>query len=252
MDAIHPPFMLSAEWSKEELSWSKGIYIHREDVARALGCRPADLPRQHGVGACQPNIVSTFRRQAVYVVLLFLMIAVGLSVSSCSSGMTRPEVFTIPRREYATEFLTAPFLINRAPGICQFEFRAPVKNQWVYLDVALINGDDAVVMDFSAQMSYYSGVSGGESWSEGSQTDRVPVRIQTPGEYRLLIKGQAGQGETANNSLNDPSYTVQIRIKEDIILTRYYVAFAILMAIALIALVLPRLSFESRRWNEDS
>ncbi len=251
MDAIAPPFVLSAEWTDNELSWSEGLYLEPKEVAIAFGISVKQLPRRRGVGANQPYRSTVFKRQSLKVMIGFLIFSIVLAIWSANTGFEHKETLRVTRSEYDQEFVTQSFEITSAPSLCQFKFTADVNNAWVYLDVALLNAKDEALMDFSAEMSYYHGTEGGESWSEGSTTTDIPVRINAPGSYRLLIKGQAGTLDSPDALLGRSQYTVDIRIKEKIILTRYYIALAIFSFLWILGIVIPKASFETQRWSDE-
>ena len=105
-------------------------------------------------------------------------------------------------------------------------------------------------MDFSAQMSYYHGVEGGESWSEGSKRDTKVFKLKTPGDYRLLMVGQAGVDNKGSDVLRSGA-KVHITISEGVELTRYYAGFGILCLLAGAVEPIRRYSFEYKRWGGE-
>jgi hypothetical protein len=51
-DFVSPPWMLSKEWSDDDVSWSRGIYVEPDTVAKAFGKRA--LPKPEGRAPNQP------------------------------------------------------------------------------------------------------------------------------------------------------------------------------------------------------
>ncbi|MFT7618990.1 MAG: hypothetical protein ACI97A_002638 [Planctomycetota bacterium] len=251
VDAIDPPYMLSAEWTQDELSWSEGLYLEPKDVADAFGLKLKELPIRRGVGANQLYVTTPFKTQSLKVMGVFMALAIVFAVWSANTGFEHEETVTVNRSDYDQEFMTAPFEINSAPCLCEFEFTGDVNNQWIYLDVALIDEEDNAIMDFSSEMSYYHGVEGGESWSEGSRDDQVAVRLEKNGKYRLLLKGESGTGEAATTNWRPNQYTVKIKCKEKVVLTRYYVVFGIACLLWILGILIPRMVFEGRRWSDE-
>ncbi len=249
-DCISPPYMLSAEWTSSEIEWFRAAYLPREQVAKAFGIPETKLPHARGVAPNQPADVSPFRRQAVWVMGAFALVFLALSGYAWLQQGKRVASFTVSPEAYALETLTPPFEIGSGGAVCEARFTANVNNAWVYLDGAVVNDREEVVLDFSTQMSYYHGTSGGESWSEGSQSDTVLFKLKEAGTYRFLLVGQAGHGEKPE-ALEKAGKPVAIEVREGAVLVRYYLAGAILCLIAAGVEVFRRFLFEKKRWGES-
>ena len=197
MDAIAPPYMLSAEWTETEAEWYWAQYLRPEQVAEAFDIEVDSLSAPLGVAPNQPYPGTSFRGQSAVVMLICAVVFgcfAGLAVLESGEEVAR---FTVQPESYAEEYVTRSFEITQPNAICKARFSASVDDSWVYLDVAVINDKYEALLDFSAQMSYYHGYEGGESWSEGSRKDSVAFKLKEPGSYRLLLKGQAGAGNRA-------------------------------------------------------
>ena len=79
---------------------------------------------------------------------------------------------TLSADQLTQEATTSAFQITD-PGLLRVELTAPLDNAWMALDVALIEGDDTVSYVTDADLSYYHGTEGGESWSEGSRSESL-------------------------------------------------------------------------------
>jgi hypothetical protein len=79
------------------------------------------------------------------------------------------------------------------------------------VDYALLSGDDEVVHVSDADLSYYSGVEGGESWSEGSKTSTTLLSGIVPGTYRLHLRALSNRGETEQASESMHPLRVELR-----------------------------------------
>lgn len=250
MDAIAPPHLLSAEWTREEMEWYRGVYIPRPKAARALGVDEEQLPAVVGVAPHQPYGGSAFSRQAGAVMLLFGLLFLVFGLGSLFSTGKMIHNVTVTPGQYVEEYLTSPFTVTESNTVCKTVFESSVDNSWVYLEVALINSEDEALLDFSAEMSYYHGRSGGESWSEGSRDDYKLFRVQNPGEYRFLVYGQAGRSENPGVPA-EVGKPVVMKTYQGASVARYYlVAGLVCMVVAAIP-VIRRASFETRRWGVD-
>jgi hypothetical protein len=239
MDAINPPYTLTAEWTKEEMEWYQAEFISREEIAKAFKMSESQLPYVPGVAPNQPFLTTPFRRQSSLVMagfaglfLLFVLWSLVKMGRKCAN-------LDFSTKLYSEEYLSEPFTIKSRNALCQAKFDANVSNNWVYLDVAVINANEEAVLDFSTQMSYYSGYDGGEHWSEGSKDDSVVFKLKDAGEYRLLIKGDS-EGSSRPG--------VGAVIRENIVLTRYFL-FAFLACLIGAGIEFARkMNFEQKRW----
>jgi DNA-directed RNA polymerase subunit RPC12/RpoP len=221
MDAACPPQLLSAEWTDEEQEWYIAEYVQREEVAEAFARDVNSFPPAIGVAPHQPFRRSRFRKEAAQLMLLasvFFFVMFGWALARRCPLVAD---FSVAPQAYADEYLTRAFTTTKADQLYEAEFSAPCDNSWIYLDVAVVNDREEAVLDFSSQISYYHGVEGGESWSEGSRADKAVFKLAEPGEYRLLMLGQAGRGEGAGDTIAS-GFPVAVKIREGVELARYY------------------------------
>jgi hypothetical protein len=137
--------------------------------------------------------------------------------------------------------LNAAFKLKLRPSVVEISGQASVDNAWVALSFGLVNQNDEVCLETDGEASYYHGVEGGESWSEGSNSFSEYVRVDQPGTYRLLVFGASGSGETADAAGGPP---VRIELREGAMLSRYFLAMFVL------ALLYPLKEFVRRRNHE--
>jgi len=248
---IHPPESVSIEFSGSEIEYFRQEYLQREGVAEAFGIENKKLPFPRGVAPNQPYPASPFRRQSKWVFLAFGILLLFLAIGSLFHKGRPAARLNVPLEQYDHEVLTEDtFEIKEPNALCKAVFRSAVDNSWVYMDVAVVDDKENAVLDFSTQMSYYHGRSGGESWSEGSQRDSVLFKLKEPGTYRLLALGQAGKG--SSNSPN-PSYrpSVTVTIYEGVTLARYHFILGIILLILAVVELIRRSTFEQQRWGGD-
>ncbi len=104
----------------------------------------------------------------------------------------------------------------------------------------MINENDEALLDFSAEIAYFYGREGGESWSEGSTKKSIPFRVDDPGTYRFLIQGQNGGNRDV----------VTITVYEGVLLTRYFVIMFFVCLVWAAFEWIRRGLFEQRRWGD--
>jgi len=247
MDAVCPPYLLTAEWTETEMEWYEAEYVQRQEICEGFGIDPDTIYKPIGVAPHQPFERSPFRKQSRWVMWLSLLMFGGLTCNALSKSGTEIGRITVTPQEYANEFLTESFLVRGKDSLCEAVFESPVDNSWEYFDVAVINEKDEAVVDFSLTISYYHGYDDGR-WTEGSRNETVPFKLADEGKYRLLIKGQAGTGR---NPVPGAGYPVSIRINEGVELARYYLIVAIFALSWICIEWFRKHSFEATRWKES-
>jgi hypothetical protein len=217
-DYVAPPAMLSRESSAEELHWSLGVYTPLDDVRRAFQ-RPSLRDARSGVAPHQP-----FRHRhwaPIAFGLGALLLACILLRAATSEG----------RAVYAGDFQLgsagddsslAPGQSSgaaRAPDVfftpafdlvggrnVEVDLHVPLQNGWAFITVDLVHESSGELRTYATEISYYSGVEGGESWSEGSRSSshlfgaaqtgrhvlRLEVQTPAPSRQRLQVTVQEG------------------------------------------------------------
>ncbi len=246
IEFIAPPEILTCEIADNEVEWTKSSYLTHKELKNAVHVENLQIPAKQGIGAGElnPNKASILMSSALAIIFFFAGIV--FSIVSCSSGHFVKEI-NLKFSDYSDEFITSSFELNNPSGLYEIKLFSPVRNAWVSLELALVNDKDEAVMDFSSNISFYSGVEGGESWSEGSNTDSIYLKGVSPGTYRLILRGESGRGNIGTDSVNGPP--VVITIYDGVKLSRYYIIFTILMLLTALALLFLLAWFEIVRWK---
>lgn len=255
MDAIRPPQMVSAEWTETELEWSIGRYLPGGAVAAAFDLD--SLPQPVGVAPAQP-----FQRTADQHVRAWsgLAVAAGLLLLCLFTFVLgeREKIFdsgSISSKEYLSDagYVSNPFEVPEGSHICQFitEGRG-LNNSWVALSVAFLDENENVLLDAEADVEYFHGTEGGESWSEGSTRSASLLRLTGPKAYHLNVFGQAGVwSAVSGDSTTGSGAPIDIEIVRGVLPTRYFLIAALLAAIYPAWEFGRQMLFSSRRWPSD-
>lgn len=241
-DLVAPPRTYAVEISEtadggeREMFEGRHLPVHELNRAFQLKVREAS-----GVAAAQPFERSATQTALMWVGALFAMLNLGLLGYSCTSSGRLVMRADISAEQYRGEWLSDPFQLKRRPSLLEISGHASVDNAWVALNVGLVNQNEEVCLETDGEASYYHGVEGGESWSEGSTSFSEVVRVDTPGTYRLLVYGAAGSGETADATGGPP---VRITLREGVVLSRYFLLMFVL------ALLYPLKEFVRKRSHE--
>jgi hypothetical protein len=244
-DYVDPPFLLSAEETKEEVTWSVGEYVDGAEVWRAFKA-PGQPPQRKGVFANQPSPLAPFAgiwkpfgvlaAALLVLMLLRLVTADAREVHRGSYPLHRPD--TVP-----TVFVTPAFDLAGDRANVAVDLDTDASNSWVALDYTLIEENTGAAYDFGREVSYYSGVDSDGSWTEGSRRDRARIANIPGGRYFLRV-------ETIGQTFGQP-VTGTLRVRRDV--PSFLPFFLALLALALPPgiLALRAHAFETRRWAES-
>ena len=243
IDAVSPPFLLTQEMSEgtgggEETEFSVTEYVDQGKIAKRFGTKS----KPKGIHPAQtysaiPGEKMLRRLGIVGSLLLFT----GFCFTAFSGEPLHKQELTTGQLN-GKEVLTEPFEIKRAGETLEVEFHADLKNRWVEFGTALFSEEKrSVISAEDGYFGYYSGVEGGESWSEGSRSHTAYWKVKDPGVYRLLLtvwKTDDSAGQTP----------VRVTVNHQV--TRAY----LLAIVFLLWLILPiylfvrRRGFEKKRW----
>jgi hypothetical protein len=141
-------------------------------------------------------------------------------------------------------FFSGPIEIKDGHQNLAVTLSAPVNNSWISLEGALVSETTGVAELFLLESSYYHGVDGGESWSEGDRTQIVFLSAVPSGTYVLRLAPQ-WDGRVP------PVGEIEVELRQGVM--RWLYPGLALLAILLVPLlmVFRVAAFESRRWQES-
>ncbi|HEX2270864.1 MAG TPA: DUF4178 domain-containing protein, partial [Pyrinomonadaceae bacterium] len=258
IDYVRAPYMLSKEVSTVyvtdpntkkkrvttgEINWSLGTYVEVPQIEKAFGV--SGLARPSGVAPNQP-----YKHWWVYkywLLVIGILLVVGflmVVVSGREKEVFRQTVTLQPlaNADGTQVFFSEPFELEGRRNI-RIVGESPVQNTWVYLEGDLINDETGVVQSFPIEISYYSGVEGGESWSEGGQSDSAYTSAMPGGRYVLRLEGQWEKWQ-------QPA-VVSVRIEQNVTHGFNWLLALIAVSIGPIAMIIYHIRFEHKRWSES-
>jgi hypothetical protein len=201
-DYVAPPRMLSRESTQSEVTFTLAEYLAQDELQQAFKL-PARLPAAKGIFANQPNPYEQSNAKLWHRFWMFLVLAllVHAGLSMRSSGMLLNESLEFTRGNDNPQ-LTREFQLAAAVPRLEVELRTNIDNDWVDLDLTLVNKNTGEAWEASRGMSHYQGFEQGvdedgkwtEYWSEGSQTDSVTFAALPAGRY--VLSGEADLGPT--------------------------------------------------------
>lgn len=243
-DFVSPPFLLSVERGEREQAWSRGEYLPGEELWRAFGLAGAP-PRPRGVAAAEPNPhLAVLGR--IWALAGLALAALLLLAGATWLLLPRQEllVLEVPLAQGQVT-LSPPFELAGGPQAVEVAARAELSQAWVGLDVALIHEESGESEAVAFELSHYSGVDGGESWSEGSKSGSAVVGRVADGRYLLRVEPHAEQGRGAVPA------SAEVRVVRGPFLLPPLLLALLLVVVAPLWRSLRAVGFEKRRWAES-
>jgi hypothetical protein len=243
-DYVTPPHILSVERTPENTYWYLGEYCSQSKVSSWLK-EKVDLPYQDGVAANQPFLLN-FKLKDLYGITGFALVLLFISQMTMTLFNNNSEVLNhnFYQNDSSKVYVTPAFTITQNNCAIDVNFQSDVANGWVEGDFILINETTGDRYYFGQCVEYYYGTSDGESWSEGSSSDKITVGGITAGVYHVNAT------LTFNNP--NPSRTATISIQEDVtLLSNFFYALILIIVFPLLMRFRKR-SFDRKQWyNSD-
>ncbi len=254
-DYVAPPRILSEERYANEVTWSEGAYVPKEEVEQGFSLA-APLPAPEGVGSNQPWPHAGSARAFLRTVGLFAAVAVFLFVffnikadrkvvyqkRHDLSLLTADPTIAPDALSESLTVVTEPFEIPHA-GNVEARIDAPTDNSWVFVGAVLLEEATGQAYGFGLQSDYYHGVDGGERWSEGSRSRTVYVGRVPAGRYVLRLEPELEPGKA-------PPY-YDVRLRSGVPRFAHLMVVLVLLLLGPVALAISKARFEGRRWAES-
>jgi len=246
VDYVAPPLMLSRESTASDLSWSQGLYVAPAVIGDAFKL-PTSLPEPIGVYANQPNPWDETHRRVCRLfwklALLAVLLQVFFVVVAGGKLLLRQELLFSPQLA-GESVVSREFEVRDKPRKLTVRNTTTLDNNWIGLEMMLVNKASGAAWPATRELSYYSGRDGGESWSEGSRDDEVVFRDVPPGTYYLTFDADLA-----------PDQPLAVRDTVEVLSGgagwSNFVMVLIFLAIFPIFTRLRHAAFEAGRWAES-
>jgi len=245
-DLAEPPHYLSIEVERRETGAEveifEGRWLPDDGEMVDFGDRALDQWDRHTIHIAQPN---PWQARAGWVVGAALIAFLNLLVFLATLDATGEELarFTVPpSASNGQTVLSPPIEIDESAGeVLTVRYSAPqVANSWVWIDLDWVDPETETPVGYlGREVGYYSGVEGGESWSEGSRHSTKHLVAPPPGTYQL----EAGLEY-------DRPVSVQVVVSQGAYMSRWHLVVGILFGIVAAAMVFMWVGFESKRKEE--
>lgn len=191
-----------------ESNWSTGEYKYPEEIQTAFNL--AEMPPRVGFGMCEPNPA---KRRFMFSLMWTLLLSLGTCVTcSIVSGSSEEKLqinkqiklntadFEL-KRENATDYLEFNFEpgtieLNKKTNV-EFDFRSSLNQEWMSINVFMINEENGEGFIYDTELSHYYGGSGDDSWTEGGNSADFTTVQMPPGKYYVFVAGATNVGVKA-------------------------------------------------------
>ncbi len=245
-DYVAPPRLLSREEAEGDVTWSLGQYAHGRDVWRWFGL-PGRPPSANGIFANQPSPYAgtPMRLWRTFLVLAALLVVVylGRAVSAAKQPVYS-HAFTYTHAAGEPSFVTEPFELTDGPSNVAIDITTSVDNDWLYLDVALIDAVHGTAFDTGREVSYYHGRDSDGNWTEGSRSGRISMPQVPAGRYYLRVEPEGDRASTR-------PIKYSLTVLRDVPTRWPYLVALGLLAVPPIFVTWRSMKFEGRRWAES-
>jgi ribosomal protein S27E len=219
-----------AERTQNEIEYSIGRALDIEVVRRATG-KP-DLGRK----TARRDEPDAAVRRSFYLTVMAaaaIVLVVNLGLTAAVAFLGRPvlsQQFSVA--DLNGEVLSEPFRVDS--GIVKVTATAHprLNNEWMAMNIAIVGGQEDVLHVYDADISYYHGREGGESWSEGGQSQSTYIKVPQPGAYSLMLHAVSARGNA--NQADRTSHGLAVRVVDGARMPYFFIAAAVICGLILI------------------
>lgn len=248
-DYIAPPYGISKEVTTSgasEISYSHARYMEADEVEDAFG-----LERLRGgapVSPMQPFPGGGYLRTWLVLIAALLLMGTGIAILKPRRVLhdRTYEAASLPATEGAPAngrvVFVEPFPLTGRHNV-MVSASANLNNSWLFVGADLVNESSGAMQSMSLPLEYYSGVDGGERWSEGKKRRRAYLSRPAAGAYAMRLELEWEPGRTPP--------PLRVVVKEGVFRWSHFLIAMLLLSVPPVVSLVQRLAWESRRWQES-
>ena len=193
VDYVAPPYRLFGERTNDEIIVSHGEYLPAAVVAAAFG-EGVFAADSSSVGANQPNPYAAARSKLMSTALYAVAAATLVQFAGAFTAKNTQVSATTFSFSAADKDkpVAGPTFTLPADDNVEIETASQLDNDWLELDLSLVNVQTGQTYDVTQGMEYYYGYDTDGSWTEGDKTSSVTFPRVPAGTYKVLISPDAG------------------------------------------------------------
>jgi ribosomal protein S27E len=231
-----------------EIEYGKGESLSVAQLRRALAKPEFEKGEEAApAGRGVKNVVQTrrnFMLAFALVIIMFAVNAVTFLYASSQGKLAMQQTFSA--KDLTEETYSKPFKVVKGGDVLRIAVNASVDNAWMALDLGIVKDDATLIHVDDADVSYYHGYEGGESWSEGSRKKNLYIKIPWEGDYKLMVHAVSAGGNT--ETATQASHSATVMVYSGAMKPTY----SMLMAIAsIVMLVMTFIGYKSWQSEEE-
>lgn len=184
---IAPPLSINQDMTANEVTFTQGKLLDREEVQKAFGTEKLDPAV--GLAPAQVNPAQTPAQEAwkwaglwsLGIFATFLIFSILSYGGIIHQQLVQPPPGAAPGSPEAQVF-TDEFDIPSRTGLA-VEITSNIDNDWLAVQTDLVNVASGEVISVYGEAEYYHGVTEGESWSEGGRAINKSTTEVDKGRY---------------------------------------------------------------------
>ncbi len=245
-DYINPPYMLTVEEEDQELQISISEYIPFKDIL--IGLKDISALSLNTPWKITANQLNPYQEPWPKIKNTWM---IGLAVLFCCGfyfNLLQKQTLVYNRKIFESSvssmpntMITETFQIQNKSGNLGATIYSPVSNQWVELDVDLVNETTGENYPLRTGVEYYSGSDYDGSWSEGSTTNDTIVSGIPGGTYHAEISAASDK----------PIPYVNLNIQRNTSMWMNFFVALLSLSIYPMWCLWRRRSFEMSRWENS-
>lgn len=221
-DYISPPYLISIEKHENgRIDTFTGKHMTRKQVSEMFQDYRIESQEKEGIGLAQPVLgginVRIFNRICFGLMALITVISIFWAQSKTYRPILQENIPVSGIESPSPVFVSKSFYVdsNSINNYLEFTTTASLSNEWIEAALTLVNETSGEEREFGVISEYYSGIDGGYSWSEGSNTGTVGLSAVPGGKYHvkatiyssttedkiLLLEAKYGGIETWNTAI---------------------------------------------------
>ena len=243
VEYIKPPYLISVERMHGVETAFYGEYVNKKVIKKAF--RKTFLPYQSGVNMIQPFGFDMRNTAVIFCVFALFILTANWFIYK---DQKEQHVFSKNIRFNAfnnKEITSESFVLNGASAPMTIGVSTGVDNSWANVNVALINEETSEEINANKDIEYYHGYTDGESWTEGSQSEKFNICGVKGGKYHLSITPMKAPEDVTNSE-----FKINVVWNQPSDRNAWFVI--ILMMVVLAIIYFFKYSFEKNRWADSS
>lgn len=240
---ISPPEMWSREKEDDKaITWYFGESVSPAAIQQAFNVQ--EMPKKAGVGALQQTgYMSNYKMVVLWLVGLgiLLLIHTVIMFSRQDRKLFHTD-YVFMDTTSSQSIITPKFDLDKDLSNIEININSPVSNSWFELGATLVNTETGAEITQEKGVEFYSGISDGESWSEGSTKDEIWFNAVPKGTYMLQLQG-------VRPTTSDAVSSFSLDITYDVPSHRNFWFIALFWSVLIFLKALYQHQIEARRWD---